>query len=99
MKLAWFGHVASKRRNGVVTYSREVVSGLRARGLDVIFFFHAARERAPRDPHGIRIGYVDLMRRATVSSLNAKEIIEAAILRERPDVAHVSVAFSNLDFS
>ncbi|HEY6041697.1 MAG TPA: glycosyltransferase family 4 protein [Anaerolineae bacterium] len=99
MRVAWFGHVASERRNGLVSYSRDVVNGLRHRGHEVMFFYHAARERAQRDPNGIRIGSLDIMNRVTLSAPRAKEKIVEALQRWRPSVAHISIAFSLLDFS
>jgi glycosyltransferase involved in cell wall biosynthesis len=99
MKIAWFGHVASERRNGLVSYSRDTVHGLREHDCEVLFFYHAARERAPHDPNGIRIGSLDLMNKLSISSPRAREIIIGALKQWQTDVAHVSIAFSQLDFS
>jgi len=99
MKIAWFGHIASERRNGLVSYSRETIRGLRERGSDVLFFYHAARERASHDLNGIRIGSLDLMNKLSISTPRAREIITDALKQWRADVAHVSIAFSLLDFS
>jgi len=99
MKIAWFGHVASERRNGMVSYSRDTVHGLREHDCEVLFFYHAARERALHDPNGIRIGSLDLMNKLTISTPRAREIITEALKRWRTDVAHVSIGFSLLDFS
>lgn len=100
MKIAWFGHVASARRNGIVSYSRMMLNGLSARGVDVVFFFHATRERhlvTPPNVRAVRIGALDILNRATVSSLRAEKTIENVLRYERPQVAHVSLSFSNLD--
>jgi glycosyltransferase involved in cell wall biosynthesis len=100
MKIAWFGHVATARANGIVTYSREMITGLRRRGKDVTFFYHISRERdRPRDPQGIRLGSFDILRRADISVPRARELIEETLHRERINVAHVSLSFSQLDFS
>ncbi len=100
MKIAWFGHVASARANGIVTYSREMIAGLRRRGKDVTFFYHLSRERdRPREPQGIRIGSFDILKRADISMPRAHELIEETLQRERINVAHVSLSFSQLDFS
>lgn len=102
MKIAWFGHVASARRNGIVSYSRMMLNGLSARGVDVVFFFHATRERhlvTPPNVRAVRIGALDLLNRATVSSLRAEKTIENVLRHERPQIAHVSLSFSNLDSS
>ncbi|MCG3140433.1 MAG: D-inositol-3-phosphate glycosyltransferase [Anaerolineae bacterium] len=100
MKIAWFGHVASARRNGIVTYSRMMLNGLSQRQVDVVFFYHATRERhlvTPPNVRAIRIGALDIMKRATVASLQAERIIKNTLSMERPAVAHVSLSFSNLD--
>lgn len=101
MKIAWLGHVASPRGNGIVSYSREMLAGLRQRGQDVTFFYHISRERrfVPRDPNGIHIGSFDILNRAMLSSTNARQIIEETIERAYIDVAHISLSFSQLDFS
>lgn len=102
MKIAWFGHVASARRNGIVSYSRMMLNGLSKREVDVVFFFHATRERhliTPPNVRAVRIGALDLLNRATVSSLRAERTIENVLRHERPQIAHVSLSFSNLDAS
>ncbi len=101
MKIAWLGHVASPRGNGIVTYSREMIAGLRQRGQDVKFFYHISRERrgVERDPNGVRIGSFDILNRAMLSSPNARQIIAETIVRERIDIAHISLSFSQIDFS
>ncbi len=100
MKIAWFGHVASARGNGIVTYSREMIQGLRQRDQSVIFFYHISRERGQhRDPQGIRIGSFDILNRAMISSPRARKTIEQTLEREHVDVAHISLSFSQLDFS
>jgi glycosyltransferase involved in cell wall biosynthesis len=100
MKVAWFGHAASAKRDGIVTYSRETVRGLVERGVNVMFFYHAPRERLVMplpDVHAIRIGALDILNRAVVSAPQAERTIRHALAMGRPDVAHVSLSFSNLD--
>jgi glycosyltransferase involved in cell wall biosynthesis len=100
MKVAWFGHAASAKRDGIVNYSRETVRGLLERDVSVMFFYHAPRERLvmpPPDVHAIRIGAFDILNRMVVSSPNAQRVIRHALEAQRPDVAHVSLSFSNLD--
>lgn len=102
MKIAWFGHVASARRNGIVSYSRMMLNGLSQRAVQVVFFFHATRERhlvTPPNVRAVRIGALDVLNRATVSSLRAERTIENVLRHERPEIAHVSLSFSNLDSS
>jgi glycosyltransferase involved in cell wall biosynthesis len=102
MKVAWFGHAAGAKRDGIVTYSRETVRGILERELHVMFFYHATRERIvmpPPDVHAIRIGALDILNRAVVSMPRAQRIIRHSLETTRPDVAHVSLSFSNLDAS
>jgi glycosyltransferase involved in cell wall biosynthesis len=102
MRVAWFGHAASAKRDGIVTYSRETVRGLLERELDVMFFYHATRERIvmpPPNVHAVRIGALDILNRAVVSSPRAQHIIRHTLETMRPAVAHVSLSFSNLDLS
>lgn len=101
MKIAWLGHIASPRGNGIVTYSREMIAGLRHRGQEVKFFYHISRERrgVEREPNGVRIGSFDILHRAMLSSPNARQLIEETIEREQIDVAHISLSFSQIDFS
>ena len=100
MNIAWFGHVASPRGNGIVTYSREMIAGLRQRGHHVTFFYHKSRERGqPRERDGIRLGSFDILNRAMLSSPRARDIIQQTIERERIDAGHISLSFSQLDFS
>lgn len=101
MKIAWLGHVASARANGMVSYSHEMMAGLRQRGQDVTFFYHMSRERryVQREPTGIRIGSFDILNRAMLSSNNARQMIEDVIEQKQIDVAHISLSFSQLDFS
>lgn len=100
MKIAWFGHVASDRHYGTMSYSRMMLNGLSQRNVQVVFFFHATRERhlvTPPNVRAIRIGAFDILNRATVSSLRAERTIKNVLRSERPQVAHVSLSFSNLD--
>lgn len=102
MKVAWFGHAAGAKRNGIVTYSRETVRGLLERELGVLFFYHATREHLvmpPPNVQAIRIGALDILNRAVVSAPRAQRVIRHALETEHPDIAHVSLSFSNLDAS
>ena len=100
MNIAWFGHIASARANGLVSYSREMIRGIRKRDHRVTFFYHITRERGlTHDPHDIRLGSWDFLKPAIISSPRAKERIEDAFAREQIHIAHVSLSFSQLDFS
>lgn len=99
MRVAWFGHVAGRRGNGLITYSREVTAALRRAGHDVVVFYHGGSETDEQSPDHIRIGALDILDRTVISSIDAPRII-ANVLRERgADVAHASLSWSLLDFA
>jgi glycosyltransferase involved in cell wall biosynthesis len=77
-----------------------MLNGLSQRDVDVVFFFHATRERnlvTPPNVRAVRIGALDILNRATVSSLQAERTIKNVLIAEQPEAAHVSISFSNLD--
>jgi len=97
MKVAWFGHKAKERGDGLITYSKEIIKGLEARGAQVIFFYHG--DKAEDDPKSVQLSSFNIFNHDLVSAPEAKEIIEEVLGRERVDVAHASLSFSLLDFS
>ena len=42
LRVAWLGHQSGRAGDGLLTYSRETVAGLRARGVKVFFVHHGA---------------------------------------------------------
>src|SRR5205807_6690513 len=40
LRVAWLGHQSGRAGDGLLTYSRETVAGLRARGVKVFFVHH-----------------------------------------------------------
>jgi len=40
LRVAWLGHQSGRSGDGLLTYSREAVAGLRARGVKVFFVHH-----------------------------------------------------------
>jgi len=99
VRVAWFGHVAGRRGNGLITYSREITAGLRRSGLDVIFFYHGGSESDPQSPNHIRLGALDVFDRTVISSMDAPRIIAETLRARQADVAHASLSWSLLDFS
>lgn len=97
MKVAWFGHKAKERSDGLITYSLEIVKGLEARGAEVIFFYHG--DKGEEGPNSIRLGSFNIFNHDLVSAPGAKEIIDEVLERKRVDLAHASLSFSLLDFS
>lgn len=99
MRVAWFGHVAGRRGNGLITYSREVTAALRRAGHEVVFFYHGGSETDEQAPDHIRIGSLDILDRTVISSIDAPRIIADALRARRADVAHASLSWSLLDFA
>lgn len=97
MRVAWFGHKAKEWGDGLITYSKEIIKGLNARGAEVIFFYHD--DKAEEDPESVRLGSFNIFNRDLISAPGAKEIIDEVLGQERVDVAHASLSFSLLDFS
>lgn len=99
MKVAWFGHKARERGDGLITYSEETTEGLRARGIEVVFFYHGSETKRRDDSKDIQIGSFNLFDRHVISLPGATKIIEETLREEKADVAHASLSFSLLDFS
>jgi glycosyltransferase involved in cell wall biosynthesis len=100
MKVAWFGHKTRKRGNGLVSYSSQLAEGLAVRGAQVLFFYHGPpSNEAEQAPHLMRLSSLCLWDHDLISSPRSKAMIERTLADQRVDIAHVSLSFSNLDFS
>jgi len=99
VRVAWFGHVAGRRGNGLITYSREVTAGLRRAGVEVTFFYHGGSESDVRSPDHIRIGALDVLDRTVISSIDAPRIIGETLRTRQVQIAHASLSWSLLDFA
>jgi glycosyltransferase involved in cell wall biosynthesis len=96
-RIAWLGHHNTVGGDGLLTYSREMVNGLRARGARVFFLHHAAAALEQDD----RIALKSLTsgHRYIISSPRTKRRISELIQREHIDLVHVSLSFSpSIDF-
>jgi len=99
MKVAWFGHEARKRGNGLVRYSRQITRGLEARGAQVTFFHHGPpQDREEHLSHVEPLRALSLWDHDLVSWPGSVRTIERVLVDQAVDVAHVSLSFSNLDF-
>jgi glycosyltransferase involved in cell wall biosynthesis len=99
MKVAWFGHKARKRGNGLVKYSHQMTQGLEARGAQVAFFYHASGRHPEIDASDLKpLRSFRLLDHDLISWPGSLHTIETALLNGEVDVAHVSLSFSNLDF-
>jgi len=102
IKLAYFGHKPQPggKGGGLVSYSTEILRGLRARELDVVFLYHGPRTRHRRDIKEVQIGAINILNKSMISTPNARELIEETLHAEQPQIAHASLSFSQLlDFS
>jgi glycosyltransferase involved in cell wall biosynthesis len=100
MKVAWFGHKARKRGNGLVRYSNQLTHGLEVRGAQVVFFHHGPLSENPVEArHLTRLSSLSLMDHDLISSPGCSSLIERTLVEEEVDIAHVSLSFSNLDLT
>ena len=96
MRVAWFGHAAGRRADGLSAYSTQTVAALAAAGCEIRFFHHDLDgDRAPVPDvvslEGVRFKTVTLPLPHTLAR------IEHALADFRPDVIHCSLSVSLLD--
>lgn len=97
LRIAWLGHQSSRAGDGLLTYSREVVAGLRARGAKVFFIHHGHDAAAADDSLALRS--LTGGHRYIISSPRTKRLIMNLLRREAVQVVHVSLSFStSVDF-
>ncbi len=94
LRVAWLGHQSGRAGDGLLTYSRETVAGLRARGVKVFFVHHGALAAATDDSLTLRS--LTGSHRYTISSPRTKRLITELLRRERVELVHVSLSFSTL---
>ena len=88
MKLAFFGHKPrpGEKGGGLFSYSLEILRGLRARGLDVVFLYHGPRTRKRGDVKEVQLGSFNVFNKDVISAPKAQSIIKETLELERPDV-------------
>ena len=96
LRVAWFGHAAGRRADGLSTYSAQTVTALERLGCTVRFFHHDL------DGEICPTGDVVTLRArrfktVTLPRRHGAEIIERELREFRPDVVHCSWSFSLLD--
>ena len=94
LRVAWLGHQSGRAGDGLLTYSRETVAGLRARGVKVFFVHHGALPAVTDDTLTLRS--LTGSHRYIISSPRTKRTITELLRRERVDLVHVSLSFSTL---
>lgn len=97
LRMAWLGHQSVRSGDGLLTYSREMVAGLRARGVKVFFVHHGEAPASPDD--GMALKSLTGSHRYIISSPRTKRLITELLQRERVELVHVSLSFStSVDF-
>src|SRR5438046_9909922 len=88
LRIAWLGHQSGRAGDGLLTYSREIVAGLRARGVKVFFVHHGALAAVTDDTLTLRS--LTGSHRYIISSPRTKRITTDLLRRERAHHVHVS---------
>ena len=96
LRVAWFGHAEGRRADGLSTYSRQTVQGLRRRGVEVQFVSHALDGDIAPVPAQTQLRAVRF-KTVTLPMPGSTERIERILDEFRPDVVHCSWSFSLLD--
>jgi len=96
IRVAWLGHRSATSGDGIITYSREITEGLRARGVEVVFFHH---EPSLADADSVVLDAVSLSHRLVISRPGSKRRLVDLLRQHEVDVVHVSFSFSSLDFN
>ncbi len=94
LRIAWLGHQSGRAGDGLLTYSRETVAGLRARGVKVFFVHHGTLPAVTGDTLTLRS--LTGSHRYIISSPRTKRTITDLLRREQVDLVHVSLSFSTL---
>jgi len=96
LRIAWLGHQSARSGDGLLTYSREMVAGLRSRGVKVFFVHHG---QAGNNDDGMALKSLTSSHRYIISSPRTKRLITELLQRERVELVHVSLSFStSVDF-
>lgn len=96
LRVAWFGHAEGRRADGLSTYSRQTVQGLRRRGVEVQFVSHALDGDIAPVPAQTQLR-AWRFKTVTLPLRGSAETIERTLDEFRPDVVHCSWSFSLLD--
>jgi glycosyltransferase involved in cell wall biosynthesis len=96
LRVAWFGHAEGRRADGLSTYSRETVQGLRRRGAEVQFISHALDGDVAPAPLSLSLRALRF-KTMTMPVPGYAEQIERVLDEFKPDVVHCSWSFSLLD--
>jgi glycosyltransferase involved in cell wall biosynthesis len=94
--VAWLGHHSTTVGDGLMTYSRQTVRGLRERDVDVLFVRHS---QDPGASGSVILPSVTMAHRVGIAPPGARRRLAALISDPAAQVVHVSLGFSSLDFA
>ena len=95
VRVAWLGHHSTRAGDGLITYSRETVAGLRDMGVEVSFV-HFGDDPAGAD--SLALDAVALQHRLILPRVGSTRRLADYLRSERVGVVHVSLSWSALDF-
>lgn len=99
LRVAWLGHSSPGKGDGIITYSREMTTGLKRRGVEVLFFHHAHDPAGDADADSVALESVFTSERVVISRPGSSRLLTEHLLERRIDLVHVSLSFSSLDFN
>src|SRR5207248_11030193 len=94
LRIAWLGHQSGRAGDGLLTYSREIVAGLRARGVKAFFVHHAAL--AAVTDVTLTLRSLTASHRYIISSPRTNRIITDLLRCDWVDRVHVPLALPTL---
>ena len=96
LRIAWFGHAAGRRADGLSSYSSQTVRELAQRGCVVRFFHHDVDGGIVPVDDAVEL-HAHRIKTATIPVLGTAREVEARLRDFRPDIVHCSLSFSLLD--
>lgn len=98
IRMAWLGHAAGRRADGLTSYSEQVTVGLERRGAEV--YFHHARsdgEEVPGKPAAVVAWPTLNFKTVTLPRPGFRHRMGRWLEENRPDITHCSVSFTLAD--
>jgi glycosyltransferase involved in cell wall biosynthesis len=96
LRVAWLGQRSAAAGDGLITYSRQITTGLRARGAEVVFVHHDAESAGLRS---VALDSLAVGDRFRIAAPGTSRRLADVLRGHRVDLVHVSLSFSSLDFS
>ena len=97
-RIAWLGHRSTELGGGMATYSHEITSRLRERGLSVTFFHHELKGEDLGAEDAVALASRPLVKPLVFSPRRAKRTLVDRLRHHDFDLVHASFWFSSLDF-